>query len=107
VNVAWILSGSLAGVAGVAYVVNSLTVTAFSGTDFLPLVLASAILGRAGSVAGAVLASFAIGIVTEVVSAEGGSAYSTVAGFGILVLVLLAKPGGVMGVVAARTEPTL
>jgi len=107
VNVAWITSGCLAGVAGVAYVVNSLTVTAFSGTDFLPLVLAAAILGRAGSVAGAVLASFAIGIVTEVVSAEGGSAYSTVAGFGILVVVLLAKPSGVMSAVAAKTEPTL
>ena len=107
VNVAWIASGALAGLAGVAYVVNSLTVTAFSGTDFLPLVLAAAILGRAGSVAGAVLASLAIGIVIEVVSAFGGSAYSTVAGFGILVVVLLVKPGGVISQVAAKTEVTL
>ncbi|HUZ22036.1 MAG TPA: branched-chain amino acid ABC transporter permease [Acidimicrobiales bacterium] len=107
VNVAWIASGALAGLAGVAYVVNSLTVTAFSGTDFLPLVLAAAILGRAGSVAGAVLASLAIGIVIEVVSALGGSAYSTVAGFGILVIVLLVKPGGVIGQIAAKTEVTL
>jgi branched-subunit amino acid ABC-type transport system permease component len=107
VNVAWVLSGALAGVAGVVYIINSLTVSAFTGTDFLPLLLAAAILGRAGSVAGAVVASLAIGIATELVAAVGGSGYSTIAGFGILVLVLLARPGGVTSGLAQKTEATL
>jgi branched-subunit amino acid ABC-type transport system permease component len=106
-NVAWVLSGALAGVAGVVYIINSLTVSAFTGTDFLPLLLAAAILGRAGSVAGAVVASLAIGIATELVAAVGGSGYSTIAGFGILVLVLLARPGGVTSGLALKTEATL
>lgn len=107
VNVTWIVSGALAGIAGVVYVINSLTVSAFTGTDFLPLLLAAAILGRAGSVAGAVAASLAIGIVSELVSAVGGSGYSTIAGFGILVLVLIARPGGVTSGLALKTEATL
>ena len=107
VNVTWVLSGALAGVAGVVYIINSLTVSAFTGTDFLPLLLAAAILGRAGSVAGAVVASLAIGISTEVVAAVGGSGYSTIAGFGILVLVLILRPGGVTSGLALKTEATL
>ena len=107
VNVTWVLSGALAGVAGVVYIINSLTVSAFTGTDFLPLLLAAAILGRAGSVAGAVVASLAIGIATELVAAVGGSGYSTIAGFGILVLVLIARPGGVTSGLALKTEATL
>ncbi len=46
VNVVWLLSGALAGLAGLAYVANSLTINASVGTTFLPLVLAAAILGR-------------------------------------------------------------
>ena len=107
VNVAWVLSGALAGVAGVVYIINSLTVSAFTGTDFLPLLLAAAILGRAGSVTGAVVASLAIGIATQLVAAVGGTGYSTIAGFGILVLVLLARPGGVTSGLALKTEVTL
>ena len=107
VNVTWVASGALAGAAGVIYIMNSLSVSAFTGTDFLPLLLAAAILGRAGSVAGAVVASLAIGITSELVSALGGSGYSTIAGFGILVVVLLARPGGVTSGLALKTEATL
>jgi branched-chain amino acid transport system permease protein/neutral amino acid transport system permease protein len=107
VNFTWVVSGALAGIAGVVYIVNSLSVSAFTGTDVLPLFLAAAILGRAGSLAGAVLASLVIGLVMSLVAATGGSAYSTVAGFGILVLVLIARPGGVTSGLALKTETTL
>lgn len=107
VNFTWIVSGALAGIAGVVYIINALSISAFTGTNFLPLLLAAAILGRAGSVAGAVAASLAIGLTTELVSAVGGSAYSTVAGFGILVMVLVLRPGGVTSGLALKTEATL
>jgi len=48
-----------------------------------------------------------MGIVTEAVSAFGGSAYSTVAGFAILVIVLLSRPSSVRGGQAGHTQLTL
>jgi branched-subunit amino acid ABC-type transport system permease component len=48
-----------------------------------------------------------MGIVTEVVAAFGSEAYSTVAGFGILVLVLLSRPGTVRGGQTGHTQLTL
>jgi branched-subunit amino acid ABC-type transport system permease component len=103
----WLLSGFLCGMAGVVYIINSQSVGYTSGQLFLPLVIAAAILGGAGSPFGAVLAALIMGIVTEAVSAFGGSAYSTVAGFAILVLVLLSRPSSVRGGAAGHTQLTL
>jgi branched-chain amino acid transport system permease protein/neutral amino acid transport system permease protein len=107
VNVVWLLSGALAGLAGLAFVINSLTIDASVGTSFLPLVLAAAILGKAGSTRGAVLAALALGVVTEEVAAVGGAAYSTVAGFGILAIVLLTRPAALAGQTAGKVEITV
>jgi branched-subunit amino acid ABC-type transport system permease component len=96
VNLTWIISGALAGLAGLVYVTNSLTVSAGSGLDFLVLVVAASMLGGAGSPAGAVLAALVVGIASEVVAAIGGSYYSQAAGLAILALVLVLRP-------AART----
>lgn len=92
VDLTWIVSGALAGLAGLVYVTNSLTVDAGSGLDFLVLVIAAAMLGGAGSPAGAVLAALVVGIASEVVAALGGSYYSQAAGLAILALVLVLRP---------------
>jgi branched-chain amino acid transport system permease protein/neutral amino acid transport system permease protein len=107
VNVVWLLSGALAGLAGMAYVINTLTIDASVGTTFLPLVLAAAILGKAGSTRGAVVAALLLGVVTEEVGAVGGAAYSTVAGFGILVVVLLTRPTALAGQIAGKVGITV
>ena len=107
VNVVWLVSGALAGLAGMAYVINTLTIDASVGTTFLPLVLAAAILGRAGSTRGAVLAALLLGIVTEEVGAIGGAEYATVAGFGILAIVLLTRPAALAGQTAGKVEITV
>lgn len=107
VNVVWLLSGALAGLAGLAYVINSLTIDSSVGTEFLPLVLAAAILGKAGSIRGAVLAALLLGLVTEEVSALGGAAYATVAGFGILAIVLATRPAALAGQATEKAEITL
>lgn len=107
VSVTWIVSGFLAGLAGVAYVVNTNTVDSYSGSDFLAPVLAAAILGQSGSPGGAVIASVLVGCATEIVSAYGGSAYATVAGFGVLLVVLLARPGNVMSELTKKVEFTV
>jgi len=103
----WLLSGFLCGMAGVVYIINSQSIGYTTGQLFLPLVIAAAILGGAGSPVGAVLAALIMGIVTEAVSAFGGSAYSTVAGFAILVIVLLSRPSSVRGGQAGHTQLTL
>jgi branched-subunit amino acid ABC-type transport system permease component len=107
VNLVWLLSGALAGLAGLAYVANSLTIDSSVGTTFLPLVLAAAILGKAGSTRGAVLAALLLGLVTEEVGAAGGAEYAAVAGFGILAIVLITRPGALAGQVTAKAEITV
>ena len=92
----WLLSGALCGLAGVVYIIHSQSIGYSTGELFLSLVIAAAILGGAGSPAGAVLAALLMGIVTQVVSAYGNASYSTAAGFGILVVVLLSRPSAVL-----------
>ncbi len=107
VAAAWLISGFLCGVAGVAYVANSMTVSYVTGSLFLPLVLSAAMLGGVGSPVGACLAALVMGIVTEIVAAYGGSAYSTTAAFGILVLVLLSRPSSLLSAGALRQTITV
>lgn len=97
VLVTWIASGFLCGLAGVVYIISTQSVDYGTGELFLPLVIAAAILGGVGSMWGAVGASLVMGIVTEVVAGLGQGGYSTVAGFAILIVVLLLRPGAVFG----------
>ncbi len=97
VLVTWVASGFLCGLAGVVFVISTQSVDYTTGEGFLPLVIAAAILGGVGNLWGAVGASLVMGIVTEVVAGLGQGGYSTVAGFAILVVVLLLRPGAVFG----------
>ncbi|MHB1930615.1 MAG: branched-chain amino acid ABC transporter permease [Acidimicrobiales bacterium] len=92
----WLLSGALCGLAGVVYIINSQSIGYSTGELFLPLVIAAAILGGAGSPTGAVLAALLMGIVTQIVAAYGSASYSTAAGFAILVIVLVSRPSAVL-----------
>ncbi|MHB1501638.1 MAG: branched-chain amino acid ABC transporter permease [Candidatus Dormibacteria bacterium] len=96
VLITWLASGFLCGLAGVVYIISTQSVDYTTGELFLPLIIAAAILGGVGSLKGAVGASLVIGIVTEVVAGLGAGGYSTVAGFAILVVVLLIRPGAVI-----------
>lgn len=107
VNLTWVLSGALAGLAGLVYVTNSLTVSAGSGLDFVVLVIAAALLGGAGSPTGAVLAALVVGIASEIVAALGGSYYSDAAGLGILALVLVLRPAARTWAAGSRDEVTV
>lgn len=107
VTVTWLLSGFLCGLAGVVFVINTMSVDYGTGSLALPLVLSAAVLGGIGSPTGAVLASIVMGIVTELVSAYGGSAYGTVAAFGVLVVVLLARPSAVLNAASNKMEMTV
>lgn len=107
IDLTWVLSGALAGLAGLVYVTNSLTVSAGSGLDFVVLVIAAALLGGAGSPAGAVLAALVVGIASEIVAALGGSYYSDAAGLAILALVLVLRPAARTWAAGSRDEVTV
>jgi branched-subunit amino acid ABC-type transport system permease component len=106
--VAWLLSGFLCGLAGGVFMINILTVNAFAGDSLLSLVIVAALMGTAGSVRGAVLASLVIGIATQLVAAAGASGYDSAVAYGALALVLLARPRTVQGgLVSDRVQITV
>jgi branched-chain amino acid transport system permease protein/neutral amino acid transport system permease protein len=107
VNLTWLVSGGLAGLAGLVFVTNSLTVSSGSGLDFFILVVAAALLGGAGSPVGAVLASLVLGISTEVVAAIGGTYYSQAVGLAILAIVLVARSSARIWTGPERNEVTV
>jgi branched-chain amino acid transport system permease protein/neutral amino acid transport system permease protein len=99
-NLAWLISGALAGLAGFVLVLNTATFSPSTGEGFLLAIVAAAVLGGVGRPYGAMLGALAVGLVTEtsviVIPAEDKS----VAAFVILILVLLWRPQGIIA--AAR-----
>jgi branched-chain amino acid transport system permease protein/neutral amino acid transport system permease protein len=102
VNVVWLLSGALCGVAGVVLVINTASFAAPTGSSFLVIIIAAAILGGIGHPYGAILGAVTIGLATEVSAAVISPAYKDVSAFVILAVVLLVRPQGIMAVL--RTE---
>jgi branched-chain amino acid transport system permease protein len=108
VIVAWLLSGFLCGLAGGVFMVNILTINAFTGDSLLSLVIVAALLGTAGSVRGAVMSALIIGIATQVASVAGASGYDSAIAYGFLALVLLARPRSLQGgLVTDRAQITV
>ncbi len=108
VTIAWLLSGFLCGLAGGVFTIDILTVNAFTGDSLLSLVIVAALMGTAGSVRGAALAALLLGIATQLVSAAGASGYASAVAYGVLAVVLLARPKSVQGgLVADRVQITV
>ncbi len=101
---AWVISGVLCGIAGVAL---AMTTQAFSytlGLTFLIVIIAAAVVGGIGEPYGAVAGGLIIGIVTQVVAAYWNPAYSDVAAFALLIGALMLRPTGLLGGQARRSS---
>jgi branched-subunit amino acid ABC-type transport system permease component len=98
----WVLSGALAALAGVlAGLVQSTFDPNFGFTLLLP-VFAAVVLGGIGNAYGALAGGFLLGIVTELSTWEGfgggvDPVYKPVVAFAVLIVVLLARPQGLLG----------
>ena len=57
----------------------------------------AAVLGGIGSIPGAVIGGFAIGMTETIVSAIGLSTWKDAVVFAVLILVLIIKPTGILG----------
>jgi branched-chain amino acid transport system permease protein len=64
--------------------------------------LAVIILGGMGSIAGAVIAGFALGLLEVLTVVQLGSSWRDAVSFGVLFLVLLVRPSGLLGKAAIR-----
>jgi branched-chain amino acid transport system permease protein/neutral amino acid transport system permease protein len=106
VSAAWLLSGLLAGIAGVALAVDLGTFGSTTGGSYLLPIVAAAVFGSVGEPYGAVLGALVIGLASEV-AANYDPQLKDVVAFGILVLVLLLRPEGLRaGRVQMRAEVT-
>ncbi|MCY7307965.1 MAG: branched-chain amino acid ABC transporter permease [Rhodoferax sp.] len=92
----WIIGGMLAAVAGVfAGITVQLRPT--MGEDLLLPLFAAVILGGIGSVWGAVLGGFIVGLAESASVSIVGAEYRAAAAFVVLILILLVRPNGLFG----------
>ena len=96
IDVVWLITGALCGLAGVVAALDSDSFTIASGAGFLITALAAAVLGGAGQPYGAMLGAVVIGMVTELSAAAWSPDYKEVVAFAILVLVMVLRPQGLL-----------
>jgi branched-subunit amino acid ABC-type transport system permease component len=104
IDAAWLLSGALCGIAGVVLVLNTATFSETTGAGFLVPIIAAAVLGGIGQPYGAMLGALTIGIASEVAASVINPSYKELIAFGILIVVLLVRPQGILSEVATAKE---
>lgn len=97
VMLTWLITGSLCGLAGLTFAVNSGTFGATSTDIFLVLILAAVFLGGPGEPYGAMLGALVIGLATEVSASIVISDYKDIIAFVILLAMLAVRPNGLLG----------
>jgi branched-subunit amino acid ABC-type transport system permease component len=96
VDLVWLITGALCGVAGTVAGMNSESFAVASGAGFLIPIIAAAVLGGAGQPYGAMIGAVLIGEITELSAAAISPQYKEVAAFAILVLVMIFRPQGLL-----------
>jgi branched-subunit amino acid ABC-type transport system permease component len=92
----WLVSGALAGLAGIVLVININSFQPSFGGEFLFVIFAAVILGGVGSPYGAMLGALLIGLATEMSAIFVNSAYKNDVAFALLILALLLRPSGII-----------
>jgi neutral amino acid transport system permease protein len=101
ITVTWILSGGLAGLAGVLYAASVGGVNPILGYGLILSLFAAVIVGGIGNVYGALAGGLLIGVMQEWSTLLVAPSLKVAVGFGVLVTVLLIRPQGIFG--QART----
>lgn len=95
----WFVSGCLAGLGGITLAINTVSFQAYTGNTFLFVIFAAVILGGIGQIYGAMLGALCIGLVVELSGLWIPAAYKLDVAFGVLVIVLLVRPQGLIATV--------
>jgi branched-subunit amino acid ABC-type transport system permease component len=96
IDAVWLITGALCGLAGVVAAMNSDSFAIVNGATFLITVLAAAVLGGAGQPYGAMIGAVLIGLITELSAAIWSPEYKEVVAFGVLVMVMVLRPQGLL-----------
>ena len=91
------IGGALAGAAGVIYGLTINTISYTIGFQNGLYAFTAAVLGGIGNFTGAVLGGLLIGLVTAFGSAYVGDAWANALVFGILIVILVFRPAGLLG----------
>jgi len=98
---AWFLAAALGAVAGIALTVSTSSADSQLGYNYLLYFMPAAFFGGMGKITGAVIGAALVAFATTVGSLAIGSQYENVFALGILVVVILIKPDGLMGTIRA------
>jgi branched-chain amino acid transport system permease protein len=99
---AFALSGALAGAAGVLISLHYAAITPYVGVDSGLKAIAVMVIGGTTNVWGALIAGPLIGIAEVLTIAYGGSEIRDLVVYGLMILVLLLRPQGLLG--GARSD---
>ncbi|WP_370626968.1 branched-chain amino acid ABC transporter permease [Salinibacterium sp. ZJ450] len=93
----WIISAAMAGLAGILYAYFRPGIKWDMGAQILLLVFASITLGGLGTAFGALIGSIIVGLLVEVSTLWIPSDLKYVGALGILIVILLFRPQGILG----------
>jgi branched-chain amino acid transport system permease protein len=92
-----ILASALAGLGGLLVSNTTLAIDPFAADSVALTMFAVAVVAGIGSVTGAAVVGFSLGVVESVTSGYVGSQWQEVAGLGAMAIVLVARPQGLFG----------
>jgi branched-chain amino acid transport system permease protein len=97
ISFTFLIAGALAGAAGLVYALYFTSVKFDQGFQLGLIAFTAAVLGGIGNLAGAMLGGFLIGIIESFATWKLGGQWANVTVFGILILVLVLRPSGLLG----------
>jgi len=97
ISLTFVIGSGLAAIGSILYFTDRMSVTPFSGTMPGLKCFVAAVLGGIGSIPGAVVGGFVIGIVETFLTALGYSTFSDAVTFLLLIVILIFRPTGLFG----------
>jgi branched-chain amino acid transport system permease protein len=94
---AFALSGGLAGIAGVLIVLHYGAITPYVGVEAGLKAIAVMVVGGTGNIWGVLLAGPLLGVLEVLTVAYGGAAFRDLVVYGLMILMLLLRPQGLLG----------
>lgn len=97
ISFTFILGSSLAGIAGVLVGIYYNSISPTMGVTYGLKAFVAAVVGGVGSIPGAMVGGYLIGILETIVTYLGGSMYKDAVVYGLLIVILLVMPAGLFG----------
>lgn len=97
ISITFIIGSLLAAIGSLLYFTNYTTVTPIAGAMPGLKAFVAAVFGGIGSIPGAVVGAFIIGICENIIKGLGWTTFSDAFTFALLIIILIAKPTGLFG----------